>query len=78
LALSRVAGRTPSSFGAAGVPEISDKQTLWGLLMPTRRGFGLSVNVCPVRSYVGVGRPVVTDREIDMVIVRENVEGELQ
>lgn len=63
-------------FGAVGVPEIPDRETLWGLLMPIRRGFGLSVNVRPVRSYVGVGRPLVTDKEIDLVIVRENVEGE--
>jgi tartrate dehydrogenase/decarboxylase / D-malate dehydrogenase len=63
-------------FGAVGDPEISDKETLWGLLIPMRRGFDQYVNVRPVRWVPGVPTPLGDPSGIDLVIVRENVEGE--
>ncbi|HEY6492020.1 MAG TPA: isocitrate/isopropylmalate family dehydrogenase [Trebonia sp.] len=63
-------------FGAVGDPEISDRETLWGLLIPMRRGFEQYVNVRPVRSVPGVPTPLADAAGIDLVIVRENVEGE--
>jgi tartrate dehydrogenase/decarboxylase/D-malate dehydrogenase len=63
-------------FGAVGDPEISDRETLWGLLIPIRRGFEQYVNVRPVRSVPGVPTPLADAAGIDLVIVRENVEGE--
>ena len=63
-------------FGAVGDPEISDVTTLWGLLIPMRRTFEQYVNVRPARSVPGVPTPLAGTESIDMVIIRENVEGE--
>jgi tartrate dehydrogenase/decarboxylase / D-malate dehydrogenase len=63
-------------FGAVGDPEIADMETLWGLLIPIRRGFAQYVNVRPVRTVTGVPTPLADSARIDLVIVRENVEGE--
>jgi tartrate dehydrogenase/decarboxylase/D-malate dehydrogenase len=63
-------------LGAVGHPDIPDVETLWGLLIPIRRGFGQYVNLRPVRSFPGVSSPLASGETIDMVIVRENSEGE--
>jgi tartrate dehydrogenase/decarboxylase/D-malate dehydrogenase len=63
-------------FGAVGDPEISDVETLWGLLIPMRRGFHQYVNLRPARSVPGVPTPLADASGIDLVVVRENVEGE--
>nr|MDT0662536.1 tartrate dehydrogenase [Micromonospora sp. DSM 115978] len=63
-------------LGAVGDPEIPDTETLWGLLIPIRREFDQYVNLRPVRSLPGVPVRVTDPGEIDLVIVRENVEGE--
>lgn len=63
-------------FGAVGSPDISDVETLWGLLIPIRRAFEQYVNVRPVKSVPGVPTPLADPDNIDIVIVRENVEGE--
>jgi tartrate dehydrogenase/decarboxylase / D-malate dehydrogenase len=63
-------------LGAVGSPDISDAETLWGLLIPIRREFDQYINLRPVRALAGVPSPVVGGDEIDLVIVRENVEGE--
>lgn len=69
--------RTDAIFlGAVGHPDIPDTETLWGLLIPIRRGFDQYVNLRPVRSLPGVASPLAADRPIDFVIVRENTEGE--
>ena len=65
-------------LGAVGYPGVPDHVSLWGLLIPIRRAFNQYANVRPVRLLDGVRSPL-RDRaagEIDMVIVRENVEGE--
>ncbi len=63
-------------FGAVGAPDIPDAETLWGLLIPIRREFEQYVNVRPVASLPGVPGPLRGERDIDLVIVRENNEGE--
>ena len=63
-------------FGAVGVPEIADVETLWGLLIPIRRGLHQYVNLRPSRFTPGVPSPLADPSGIDLVIVRENVEGE--
>lgn len=63
-------------LGAVGVPSIPDTETLWGLLIPIRRAFEQYVNLRPVRTLAGVSGPLASDRPIDMMIVRENNEGE--
>lgn len=63
-------------LGAVGAPDIPDEITLWGLLIPIRREFLQYVNLRPVRMLPGVTSPLRSFEKLDMVIVRENVEGE--
>jgi tartrate dehydrogenase/decarboxylase/D-malate dehydrogenase len=63
-------------LGAVGAPDIPDHVTLWGLLIPIRRTFDQYVNLRPVRILEGVTSPLRGLDALDMVIVRENVEGE--
>ncbi len=65
-------------LGAVGFPGVPDHISLWGLLIPIRRAFNQFVNLRPVRLLAGIDTPL-KDRapaDIDMMIVRENVEGE--
>ena len=63
-------------LGAIGHPEVPDHVTLNGLLLPIRRGFDQYANVRPARLYPGVSSPLAHPGPIDMVVVRENTEGE--
>jgi len=63
-------------LGAVGLPGISDVETLWGLLIPIRRAFQQYINLRPVRTLPGISSPVRDGDSIDLVIVRENNEGE--
>src|SRR2546426_11151030 len=65
-------------LGAVGFPGVPDHVSLWGLLIPIRRGFHQYVNLRPVRLLNGVRSPLAGrgPADIDMLIVRENNEGE--
>jgi tartrate dehydrogenase/decarboxylase/D-malate dehydrogenase len=65
-------------LGAVGHPQIPDHTTLNGLLLPIRRAFDQYANVRPAYLYPGVRSPLARPKggEIDMVVVRENTEGE--
>jgi len=65
-------------LGAVGWPGVPDHVSLWGLLIPIRRGFQQYVNIRPIRLLDGVTTPLSNRRpgEIDFVIIRENNEGE--
>ncbi len=65
-------------LGAVGFPGVPDHISLWGLLIPIRRQFDQYINLRPVRLFAGVPCPLVGKGpgDIDMYIVRENVEGE--
>ena len=65
-------------LGAVGHPEIPDNVTLNGLLLPIRRAFDQFANVRPAVLYPGVQSPLarIAPEGIDMVVVRENTEGE--
>jgi tartrate dehydrogenase/decarboxylase / D-malate dehydrogenase len=63
-------------LGAVGHPDIPDHITLNGLLLPIRRAFDQYANVRPAKLYPGVASPIAGKSEIDMVVVRENTEGE--
>jgi tartrate dehydrogenase/decarboxylase / D-malate dehydrogenase len=63
-------------LGAVGSPNIPDRVTLWGLLIPIRRSFFQYINLRPVRLLPGVRPRVVGADTVDAVIVRENAEGE--
>lgn len=64
-------------LGAVGRPDVPDHISLWGLLIPIRRGFDQYVSLRPVRLLKGVDSPLEAGRnQLDVVIVRENTEGE--
>ncbi len=65
-------------LGAVGYPGVPDHVSLWSLLIPIRRAFKQYANVRPVRLLAGIDCPLKNRApgEIDMVIVRENTEGE--
>ena len=63
-------------LGAMGDPKIPDHVTLNGLLLPIRRSFDQFANVRPAVLYEGVASPLANPGQIDMVVVRENTEGE--
>ncbi len=71
-------------FGAVGWPAIlADHTSLWGSLLKFRREFDQYINLRPARLMPGVPCPLVRPDgkprepgEIDMLIVRENTEGE--
>jgi tartrate dehydrogenase/decarboxylase/D-malate dehydrogenase len=65
-------------LGAVGLPGVPDHVSLWGLLIPIRRTFRQYINLRPVRLLRGVNSPLAgrAPEDIDMLIVRENNEGE--
>jgi tartrate dehydrogenase/decarboxylase/D-malate dehydrogenase len=63
-------------LGAVGAEDIPDVVTLWGLLIPIRREFDQYVNLRPIRILPGVTSPLAGVDALDMVVVRENAEGE--
>ncbi|MCY4178883.1 MAG: tartrate dehydrogenase, partial [Litoreibacter sp.] len=66
-------------FGAVGWPEIvPDHISLWGSLIQFRREFDQYVSLRPARAMPGVPLPLAgrSPGDIDMMIVRENTEGE--
>ena len=65
-------------LGAVGSPEVPDHISLWGLLIPIRRGFDQYASVRPCRLMPGARTPLVgrTEADIDFIVVRENTEGE--
>jgi tartrate dehydrogenase/decarboxylase / D-malate dehydrogenase len=63
-------------LGAVGWPGVPDHVSLWGLLIPIRRAFRQFANVRPARGMPGVDSPVRGADKMDLVVVRENVEGE--
>ena len=65
-------------LGAVGWPGVPDHVSLWGLLLPIRRQFQQYVNLRPVKVLEGVPSPLraAEPGSVDLVVVRENVEGE--
>ncbi|MGI9216813.1 MAG: tartrate dehydrogenase [Hydrogenophaga sp.] len=82
--IEQIGGHDAIYFGAVGWPDkVPDHISLWGSLLMFRREFDQYVNVRPAKLMPGVMAPVVRrdgsprqPGEIDMVIVRENTEGE--
>jgi tartrate dehydrogenase/decarboxylase/D-malate dehydrogenase len=65
-------------LGAVGYPGVADHISLWGLLIPIRRGFQQYVNLRPARLLEGITSPLSGRKagDIDFIIIRENSEGE--
>jgi tartrate dehydrogenase/decarboxylase/D-malate dehydrogenase len=76
--LARLEGHEAILLGAVGYPGVPDHVSLWGLLIPIRRGFDQYVNLRPARLLKGVPSPLkdFPPRRLDLVVVRENSEGE--
>ena len=65
-------------LGAVGHPQVQDHITLNGLLLPIRRRFDQCVCLRPAFLYEGVESPLrgKVPGSIDMLVFRENTEGE--
>lgn len=77
-ALELLAAADAILLGAVGHVDIPDNITLNGMLLPIRRGFDQFANVRPAVLFEGVDSPLKGRNagDIDMVVVRENTEGE--
>jgi len=76
--LDRLADHDAILLGAVGHPDVQDHVTLNGLLLPIRRRFDQFVCLRPAYLYPGVESPLrdKTPGSIDILVFRENVEGE--
>ncbi len=65
-------------FGSAGVPDIPDHITLWGLRLKICQGLDQYANLRPVKLLPGISSPLknVEEKDIDWSFIRENSEGE--
>ena len=76
---AQIGGHDAIFFGAVGMPDqVPDHVSLWGSLLQFRREFDQYVSLRPARLMPGVKSPLVGrgPGDIDMMIVRENTEGE--
>ena len=75
--IDRLAEQEAILLGAVGDPSLPDHVSLWGLLIPIRRAFDQYINLRPAKLRPGVESPLRhSDRGIDILVVRENSEGE--
>ena len=76
--LAQIRNHDAIFLGAVGFPGVPDHVSLWGLLIPIRRGFQQYVNLRPVRLMPGIPSPLLGRKpgDIDFWVVRENNEGE--
>ena len=65
-------------LGAVGFPGVPDHISLWDLLLKIRKGFDQYVNLRPIQLIDGAPCPLkdVKKEDINMMVVRENSEGE--
>jgi tartrate dehydrogenase/decarboxylase/D-malate dehydrogenase len=76
---AQLTGADAILFGAVGWPAtVPDHISLWGSLLKFRREFDQYINLRPARLFDGVASPLAGRKagDIDMMIVRENTEGE--
>ncbi|UOF92022.1 tartrate dehydrogenase [Fodinisporobacter ferrooxydans] len=64
-------------LGAIGDPsKVPDHVSLWGLLIKIRREFEQVINVRPAKLMQGIQSPLTSPKDFDLIVVRENSEGE--
>lgn len=64
-------------LGAVGMPSlVPDHVSLWGLLIKIRRELQQAINVRPAKLLRGLESPLRDPQAFDIVVVRENSEGE--
>ena len=74
--IALLSGHDAIMLGAVGSPDVPDTTSLWGLVIPIRRSFHQYVNIRPASLLPGVRSPLADAGALDLIIVRENVEGE--
>jgi tartrate dehydrogenase/decarboxylase/D-malate dehydrogenase len=62
-------------FGAVGRPDVPDHELVRGLIVALRQELDLAVNLRPIKALPGAPS-AKADADVDMLIVRENSEGE--
>jgi len=75
----KIGGHDAIFFGAVSDPsKVPDHISLWGSLLKFRREFDQYINLRPVKLFDGVPCPLANKKpgDINMLIVRENTEGE--
>lgn len=55
---------------------VPDHVSLWGLLIKIRREFEQSINIRPAKYFNGLRSPLVNPNDFNLIVVRENSEGE--
>lgn len=63
-------------LGAVGFPGVPDHISLWDLLLKIRKGFDQYINLRPIKLLNGAPCPLKENPDIDMLVIRENSEGE--
>lgn len=64
-------------LGAVGNKKlVPDHISLWGLLIKIRREFEQVINIRPAKIFSGLKSPLVNPKDFDLIVVRENSEGE--
>jgi tartrate dehydrogenase/decarboxylase/D-malate dehydrogenase len=76
--LGRIESADSIFLGAVGHPEVPDHVTLNGLLLPIRKGFDQYICKRPNKLFEGIESPLrgYGAGDIDLVVYRENTEGE--
>ncbi|WP_251327877.1 isocitrate/isopropylmalate dehydrogenase family protein [Haloplanus pelagicus] len=76
--LDRLADDDALLLGSVGHPDVPDHVTLNGLLLPIRKGFDQSICKRPAVLFEGVRSPLrgYEGGDIDILVFRENTEGE--
>jgi tartrate dehydrogenase/decarboxylase/D-malate dehydrogenase len=76
--LEQLASHDTILLGAVGHPDVPDHVTLNGLLLPIRKGFDQSICKRPAVLFEGVDSPLkgYWGGDIDILVFRENTEGE--
>lgn len=76
--IATLGGYNAIYLGAVGFPTVPDHVSLWGLLLPIRKGFDQYVNLRPIRLLPGIPCPLAgkDPTKIDFICIRENTEGE--
>ncbi|KAA9030637.1 tartrate dehydrogenase [Niallia endozanthoxylica] len=64
-------------LGAVGNQHlVPDHVSLWGLLIKIRREFEQTINIRPAKVIKGIRSPLLNPKDFDLIVVRENSEGE--
>lgn len=75
--LEKLRGFDAILLGAIGdATRVPDATMSWGLVQKVRKSFDLWVNVRPARLRPGVHSPVTAAKAFDVIVLRENTEGE--